>query len=60
MAETHKNNIIPLIIVVSCINLPVSQLSEYYKNVSIIACDRPEYVMKNSSHFINKLKTIIW
>ena len=57
LAKTYKNNI-PLRIVVSCINWPVSQLPDYYKNLLTIACERPEHVIKNSNDFIDKVKNV--
>ena len=37
---------------------PVSQLSDFYKNILTIACNRPYHVIKNSSDFMEKVKNV--
>ena len=34
------------------------KLSDFYKNILTIACNRPYHVIKNSSDFIEKVKNV--
>ena len=45
-------------IIVSCIDSPIDELSNYYKSILTAACPRPQQVIKNSSDFKEKIQNI--
>ena len=57
LVKTHKPNQ-PIRVIVPCIDFPVSELSDFYKNILTAACPRTSHVIKNSLHFKEKIKNI--
>ena len=48
----------PAGIIVPCIDSPIEELSNYYKNILTAAFPRPQHVIKNSSDFKQKIQNI--
>ena len=56
--KTHKPGL-PLRIVISCIDSPLRQLSDFYKEILTKACKNPQYIIKNSIDFEEKVQNIL-
>ena len=48
----------PARIIVPCIDSPIEEFSNYYKNILTAACPSPHYVIKNSSDFEEKIQNL--
>ena len=53
--KIHKNGF-PLRTIISCIDSPLSFISNLYKDILTAACPHPSNVVKNSYEFKNKIK----